>query len=237
MESTSTSPSKTPSRRYERLAPHDDESSDHQEFLESLPTATTPSIAATHPLDSNDSSNNNTSVFRKSPYRDNLNSPSMQGLGRPSSFDFEEDEEQHATVRRYQLDFQVTPAEFSHDSLPKRVWSSFLQLRLAARQRRAARLLSLPSESRCTRQSLRACLLTWCCDATDRGILLAAAVMALWILVGISTRQRTRQSWWWYTGIMLFVIRVSARRLYEYALKRRRRTYSGITSEWVGNYP
>jgi len=137
--------------------------------------------------------------------------------GSPCSSDWEEEE----IVRRYHTPHELPlPAEFSHDNIPKRMWQSFLELRTAARQRRAARLLTMPSESFANRTY--ACLLTWCCDATDRGILLVAAIMACWLLVGWIAGMPTS---WWFTGLLLFCIRVSSRSLYESISHKRRRRH------------
>jgi hypothetical protein len=92
-------------------------------------------------------------------------------------WDDDDDDDDLGTVRRYHLDFEQhfnrdnlpIPAEFRHESLPHRLWRLFLELRTSARQQRAARLLTMPSES--FQYKLHTCLLTWCCDATDRGIL------------------------------------------------------------------
>ena len=136
--------------------------------------------------------------------------------------DDDDDWEEEDIVRRYHTPHELPlPAEFSHDSLPKRVWHSFLELRMAARQRRAARLLTMPSES--FANQCHACLLTWCCDATDRGILLVAAIMTCWLLVGWVAGM---PSSYWYTGILLFGIRVSSRSLYESLHRKRRRLRS-----------
>jgi hypothetical protein len=145
-----------------------------------------------------------------------------------SDFDLDadewEDDDDVGAVRRYHLDFEhardnlPVPAEFSHESLPKRLWRSFLVLRASARQRRAARLLTMPSES--FHYKSHACLLTWCCDATDRGILLVVGLVAAWLLVGWAG---SMSSGWWWMGLLLFVTRVTARRLLEYCLLANRK--------------
>lgn len=96
-------------------------------------------------------------------------------------------------------------------SAVSRLWRSFMQLRKNARQRRAARLLTMPSES--FHYRLHACLLSWCCDATDRGIMLVAGLVAAWLVLGWLLSIRSPTYWW--SGIGLFIIRVTARRAFE----------------------
>jgi hypothetical protein len=88
-------------------------------------------------------------------------------------------------------------------------WQS---LRQAARQRRAARLLMMPSES--WRHKFRAGVISWCCDATDMGIALTASGVAVWIFIGLVSRNTVTVRYW-ILGLTLFVIRISARRCYE----------------------
>jgi hypothetical protein len=136
-------------------------------------------------------------------------------------------------VRRYHLDFEQLhnrdnlplpgSAEFRHGSLlsPHRLYHRFLELRTCARQRRAARLLTMPSES--FHYKLHACLLTWCCDATDRGILLVVGLMTTWLLVGWAG---SMSGTWWWAGLLLFVMRVTARRSFESLLDANRKRAS-----------
>jgi hypothetical protein len=134
-------------------------------------------------------------------------------------------------VRRYHLDFEQLhnnlplpgSAEFRHESLlsPDRLYHRFLELRTSARQRRAARLLTMPSES--FHYKLHACLLTWCCDATDRGILLVVGLMTTWLLVGWAG---SMSGTWWWAGVFLFVMRVTARRSFESLLDANRKRAS-----------
>lgn len=151
-------------------------------------------------------------------------STSAASVGLGDFDDWEDDDDDEAGLRRYHLriDRHTTvplPAEFSHDSLPKRMWHSFLQLQAAASQRRAARLLNMPSQS--WRYQLHACLLTWCCDATDRGIALVMVWLTVWLFIGFVGRMGKT---WWTTGVLLFIIRVTARRFFEYLqLKRTQR--------------
>jgi hypothetical protein len=120
------------------------------------------------------------------------------------------DEEEEAGLNRYNLDYKTEiplPAEFTQSFLA-RMWHSFLELRVAARQRRAARLLTMPSES--FQYKLHACLLTWCCDATDRGILLVLFGILAWLMIGGLFHLDV---YWWTTGVLLIFVRFSARRL------------------------
>ena len=110
------------------------------------------------------------------------------------------------------------PAEFSGKEsrgntvgLGVRMWAALGELRQGARQRRAARLLNPNSRHDFCQ--------TWFCDATDRGIALAAALTAAWLVAGILTHARAG---YWWTGFVLFVIRVSARSVYEAAMERKR---------------
>lgn len=137
-----------------------------------------------------------------------------------SDLDWEDEDD---AVRRYHFEYRQEvplPVEFTRTSLPKRLWQSFMELRTAARQRRAARLLTMPSET-CWNKT-HVCVVTWLCDATDRGMMLVASMLALWIIVGMMTHA---SGVWWWTGVVLFVVRVSARRVLEHfhANKRLRR--------------
>lgn len=87
-------------------------------------------------------------------------------------------------------------------------WQS---LRQAARQRRAARLLTMPSEN--VRHKVRACFISWFCDATDIGIAFTASCVLLWIIIGLLTRNTAMK--YWMIGTTLFILRISARRLYD----------------------
>ena len=150
----------------------------------------------------------------------------VSGIGVDS--DWEDDDE--AGIRRYHLDFEVRsdiplPSEFRHDSVPKRIWQSFLELRTAARQRRAARLLTMPSQS--WRYQAHACLITSCCDATDLGIILAAVGLTVWLFVGLAAGMGTS---WWLMGFILFFLRVSARRLFEFFQAKRRKRRQRLSS-------
>ena len=134
--------------------------------------------------------------------------------------DWEDDDDDEAGLRRYHFEPRKDmplPAEFSQESFPKRLWQLFLELQAAARQRRAARLLTMPSQS--WQYQMHSCLLTWCCDATDRGIMLVAIWLSLWLLIGIAGKMGS--SWWWL-GIILFVVRVSARRSFDFLRGKRK---------------
>lgn len=115
------------------------------------------------------------------------------------------------------------PAEFSgkrggggaangqEEGVLSQVWTALGELRQGARQRRAARLLNPNSRHDFCQ--------TWFCDATDRGIALAAAVTAAWIVMGMLTQAKAG---YWWLGLLLFIIRVSARSVYEAVLERKR---------------
>lgn len=170
-----------------------------------------------------------------------------------NSDEWDDDDDDVGAVRRYHLDFEQhnydynqrdnrsiplpggsshtdSSREFELQSLPIRLWRSFLELRTTARQRRAARLLTMPSES--FPYKLHACLLTTCCDATDRGILTVVAALTVWLFLGWACQL---SAGWWVTGLLLFVMRVTARRLLESCLdanrKRMRRRQRLHTSE------
>ena len=155
-------------------------------------------------------------------------------LGLDSDWEEEDDE---ANLRRYNrhLDIATTPmrvplpAEFSgvfsssynSDDRPIRTclgqcWTAGQQrwtaLRQAARQRRAARLLTMPSES--VRYKVTACLASCCCDATDAGIAFTVAWLTVWLVAGWIFAGRLG-SGYWMGGLVLFVVRVTARRCYE----------------------
>lgn len=153
---------------------------------------------------------------------------------RSLSFDLDWDEdEDEINLRRYHyLDLSagvVTPrdvplsAEFQGHTWVDQLWYVLHQswtvgrrhwttLRQSARQRRAARLLTMPSES--IRYKLRASLLSTFCDATDVGIVVTAVVLTLWMLLGTTTAMGQYVGYWMSGGI-LFAIRVTARRCYE----------------------
>jgi hypothetical protein len=163
-------------------------------------------------------------------------------LGSSTWDEDDDDDDDVVNLRRYQLDFTAArdvplPAEFHGHTVVDRLryviqqystlaWHNWRALRQAARQRRAARLLTMPSET--IRYKLHACFLSWCCDATDMGIACTAVCILVWILVGVLASHSTVVSSrrYWLAGATLFVIRVTARRLYEagmgYVAGRRR---------------
>ena len=102
----------------------------------------------------------------------------------------------------------------------------FSQLRTAARQRQAARLLNMPSETffyKC-----HSCCMSLC-DATDHGIMLVAACTSMWLFIGLLAPV---SPFYWLAGIVAFITRVSARRIVEYLqgtrLRQRRLRLSSI---------
>lgn len=90
-------------------------------------------------------------------------------------------------------------------------WSN---LRSAARQRRAARLLSMTDS---WHHRMAVGFLNTCCDATDTGIALAAGVVLVWALLGAIVHAN---GWYWIVGLLLFLIRVSARRIFDWWRRR-----------------
>jgi hypothetical protein len=160
-----------------------------------------------------------------------------------NSDEWDDDDDDVGAVRRYHMDFEQHNRDNHNLPLPGsaadsdeswyspvRAWRSFLELRITARQRRAARLLTMPSES--FPYKLHACLLTTCCDATDRGILTVVGLMTAWLFLGWAG---SMSAVWWWAGIFLFVMRVTARRTFESCLdanrKRMRRRQRLHTSE------
>jgi hypothetical protein len=214
-------------------------------------TSTTTAGSTTSSLRGNNNSNNIVSSVLSSASASASKSFQLQGMltpsrshSRASSNESDDDSEWDDDddvdgVQRYHLDFEhretisipgAGGGAFRHESLPKRTWRTFLELRVQARQRRAARLLTMPSES--FPYKLHACLLTWCCDATDRGILTVVGLLTAWLLVGWAGNM---SAGWWGVGLFLFAMRVTARRLLESCLdanrKRMRRRQRLHTSE------
>jgi hypothetical protein len=158
-----------------------------------------------------------------------------------ADWELDDDEDIEPGLRRYNqyyLEYAKPadipmPAEFTSPnnisdlvrSIANKLWAHFIELRTNARQRRAARLLTMPSES--WRYQLHACLLTWFCDATDAGILLLVSCLMLWILLGIILDVSSK---WWTWGILLFIIRITARRMYEILFHRHLQNNYGSSS-------
>ena len=130
----------------------------------------------------------------------------------------DDDDENDIVLRRYHTRVEVTPVEFDTGNFPviRRVWHSLEQERIAARQRRAARLLANADTT--LAQRVNSFCVTWFCDATDRGIILAAILCALWLAVGTFVSAKRP---YWVMGVVLFTLRISARRITE-SIKRRR---------------
>jgi hypothetical protein len=142
--------------------------------------------------------------------------------------DLEEDADM---IRRYhviQTRVPTLPAEFSGKEargqttgIGTAAWQGLADLRQGARQRRAARLLNPASK--------HDFLQTWFCDATDRGIALAAALTAGWLVVGLAA---SASAGYWCFGLFLFGLRVSTRTVYEsivHSQRRRNRRNSTVT--------
>jgi hypothetical protein len=60
------------------------------------------------------------------------------------------------------------------------------------------------------------------CDATDQGIMLVAACIALWLLIGLVAPVDTR---YWLAGIAAFFIRISFRHVVDYVQGNRFRQH------------
>jgi hypothetical protein len=134
---------------------------------------------------------------------------SAHGLrSRSSSFgSLNDDDDEEGVVRRYHLEFRPAPQppEFSN------LWQNLSDLRTQARQRRAARLLSTSDRFS---DRFKACLITWCCDMTDRGILLMGILVIGWLLVGLIVRKAT----FWWLGIFVLTLRGAA--LWQWSRKQ-----------------
>jgi len=144
-------------------------------------------------------------------------------------WDDDDEDDDDIALRRYHVHDVPLPVEFRQPrSIFGKLWMAFTELQAAARQRRAARLLTLPSQD--LRYQVYACLLTSCCDATDRGIALVLVGFALWIFVGVAFSPGSQ---WWTGGLILLAIRVSARRIWEAVFGRRRRHSSIQTANAV----
>ena len=163
--------------------------------------------------------------------------------------DDDDDDELEANLKRYHLDFSSTDggdyltrtgttrttnnddanggsnqfgfsgggnASNRCSSAAKYLWFSFQSVRQQARQRRAQMLLQ--QSERNWRQSLKICVLTNC-DATDSGILLVVAIMVLWIVALMLTKNAMARTRGLVLGIILFVVRVGTRPLHHWCLK------------------
>jgi hypothetical protein len=153
------------------------------------------------------------------------------------SFDLDDDDDDEyveAEMKRYHLDFSSTdnggdsltthgnniPTSTNWFSLStKFIWFSFQSVRQQARQRRAQLLLQ--QTERNWRQSLKICIATNC-DATDSGILIVLVLMIIWIVTFICiVKNPIIRRRGLFVGIILFVIRVGTRPLYECFLQHR----------------
>jgi hypothetical protein len=159
---------------------------------------------------------------------------------RASSFTFDdEDDEDEENLKRYNLDFSIDAdraklttspggtTTSSHSSTQQNfstvlqsLWYSFQTQRQQARQRRAQLLLQ--QSERDLRQSVWICVSTYC-DATDRGILLVAALIFLWIVLLLSVSHGDFRRHLFVTGFLLFAVRLGARPLWGYFSRQRQR--------------
>jgi hypothetical protein len=148
------------------------------------------------------------------------------GIGKMSWNDDEDfdddlsDDDDEAGLRRYHFTQANTlPAEFDNASTWKRITTYLLEVRMAARQRRAHRLLSMSgTHMDSPAQRCRLCFMTHCWDATDRGILLLIVSVFAWLVVGFVLHLGER---WWYAGLLLLLVRIMARPTYESLFVRR----------------
>jgi len=156
----------------------------------------------------------------------------VSGLSPNTSIDWNDDlQDDDDMIRRYHhvihTRVPTLPAEFAGKEsrgnatgIGVQLWAALGELRQGARQRRAARLLNPNSRHDFCQ--------TWFCDATDRGIALAAALTAAWLLVGILTHAR---AFYWWLGFLLFIVRVSARTSYEaFTEHKRKRKHRASTA-------
>lgn len=217
MSTTTSPPSSSPShkRRYQRLGengptsePTSPESIEDDSLVDEHPS----SIFRQHSWNNQEVTLEHASTANSSIHvLSNDETAEIRSL-KSMSWDDDDDE----VIRRYAQPSATPPPP------PRDLWEywthSLQSLRQAARQRHAARLLTVPSAHEYWQWQITSCLATYC-DATDAGIALAAGVCFLWIVGGLLF---TVPWWWWYVGLALFVIRVSARRVYE----RRKRSRS-----------
>jgi len=159
------------------------------------------------------------------------------------SFDLDDDDDDEyveAEMKRYHLDF--SSSDMGGDSLTthgnniptstggstnwfslstKYIWFSFQSVRQQARQRRAQLLLQ--QTERNWRQSLKIFIATNC-DATDSGILIVLVLTIVWIVTFIFiVKNPIIRRRGLFVGIILFVIRVGTRPLYECFLQQRQK--------------
>ena len=160
----------------------------------------------------------------------------VTGLSPNTSLDWNDDlQDDDDMIRRYHhvihTRVPTLPAEFAGKEsrgnatgIGAKIWTALGELRQGARQRRAARLLNPNSRHDFCQ--------TWFCDATDRGITLAAALTAAWLLVGILTNAR---AFYWWLGFLLFFVRVSARSAYEAFTEEKRKRKRNSTMPTVSS--
>jgi hypothetical protein len=158
---------------------------------------------------------------------------------RASSFTFDdEDDEDEENLKRYNLDFSIdadrakltnspngttsshSSAQQNCSSFLQFLWYSFQSQRQQARQRRAQLLLQ--QSERDLRQSVWIFISTYC-DATDRGIILVASLIFLWIVLLLSVSDGDFRRHWFVMGFLLFAVRLGARPLWGYFSRQRQR--------------
>jgi hypothetical protein len=152
------------------------------------------------------------------------------------------DGDDEAGLRRYNHFARAgaMPAEFEsgrhlNESTWKRMTSYLLELRMAARQRRAHRLLSMSgTHMDSPAQQCRLCFMTYCWDATDRSILLLIVAVFAWMVLGFVLRPGKK---WWYWGLAVLFVRLAARPLVEAlgsSLRRGRPSRSSSSASAAG---
>jgi hypothetical protein len=142
------------------------------------------------------------------------------------------DGDDEAGLRRYHFtQARTLPSEFDgrhHASAWKRAVAYLLELRMAARQRRAHRLLSMSgTHMDSPAQRCRLCFMTHCWDATDRSILLLIVAVFLWMVLGFVLHPGKD---WWYVGIAALVVRLAARPAVEAIGSIRRQPFRSSSS-------
>lgn len=123
------------------------------------------------------------------------------------------DERDHVTSWDDDDDDEAGLSRYAMTDVPMSSSSSswWATVRQQARQRRASQLLAWSEYS--STQRITSVMETYCCDATDEGILLVAIAMVLWWLLG-------RYFWhashtYWILGMGILLVRLSARPLME----------------------
>lgn len=157
---------------------------------------------------------------------------------RASSFTFDDDDdEDEENLKRYNLDFSIdadraklapdlahgrasSQSSSQQNSILQFLWFSFQSQRQQARQRRAQLLLQ--QSERDFRQSVWICVSTYC-DATDRGIILVAALIIVWVVLLLAVFDEGSRKHWIVSGLLVLMVRLGARPLWGYISRQRQR--------------